>query len=160
MTETTNHDPGPGGADGAADAAESEPVLDLELLQEVLEALPRDHAMPLLRAFKRTSGQLLNDMELAVARDDMAALSGASHALKGASGALGLVQLETCCAEIEKACGLETPAAAYENLAEIGPIVSSAHTEISAYLSTISPEDAASGPPEPALRGEGMSGPL
>ena len=110
------------------------PVLDRELLQDVLDSVPAEQAVVLLRAFRRTSRQLIDDMEQAVERDDLEALYSAAHALRGASGALGLSELESYCADIEKACRNGKPQTVYQLLCGIGDMISNANTVISVHL--------------------------
>ena len=137
LTEVGQEEPVPD-ADGLEEDPDQDPVLDMTAIDAVLKAMPEDRARMLLGAFKRTSLNLLQEMEEAVSEDDLEKLRKAFHAMKGSSSSLGLLRLTRYCAAAEQSCADGDTHGVYTRFDRLPSLVGEADEAITSVMQTIS----------------------
>jgi len=90
-------------ADTSPAVKSNEPVIDDAMLQSLLQATDSETVHAVAEMMHADAATALTEVKAAIATGDAVALSRTAHRLKGASGTLGMRQVESLCHRLEQA---------------------------------------------------------
>ena len=80
----------------------SEPIIDDVALRGLLEAIDLDTVCSVIELMRNDATAVINELRQAAQANDVIALGRIAHRLKGSSGTLGMLQLQSLCQTLEQ----------------------------------------------------------
>tara|TARA_R110001592_G_scaffold3525_34_gene20235 strand:- start:5020 stop:8565 length:3546 start_codon:yes stop_codon:yes gene_type:complete len=88
------------------DVPETEPLINKDMLQSLIDTLGKEQFMSLLEGFLNKATEIIDDLQINIEESNIAALGARAHELKGMTGNFGMTHVSNIAGHVERAAKL------------------------------------------------------